>query len=517
MRPLLYITISCTIITPCFAKKTLRPNVILIYADDLGRGMLSHYGQKQFTTPHIDSLFRCGTGFENAYGCMVSAASRASLLTGYHDCRMQAKDKWIISPSGKYITPPIYQEATNKIDKSVLLHSEAEINKNDIILKSGDLYLPQVFKQAQYVTGEIGKLEWGWTATRKQMKAHGWDYYYGYLDHVRCHGFYPPFLFENDSIIQIEGNTHNNCAKTGEPETEAVFQARWNMDGKKVYSQRLFEEKIKAFIEANKDTCFFLFHPTQLPHGPVMIPEVNAEVANNSHLTQIEKEYASMVKMLDDQVGMICDEIRRLHLEDRTIIIFASDNGHEIYYSQAGRINKVYSDTNGKTFDNQTYKYRSVLAGDIFDGNNGLAGLKRSNLEGGIRVPLVWSGAGIPQGKVCHEIVSMYDLIPTFAEMLNVKLPAKKSGISIQPQIKKEKALPKKRYIVFSSYTGAALITNDGWKIRRINHTTELYNIRRDPAEYNELSKLYPAKKAVLEKLLLKECAGNWENGLCQY
>ena len=66
-------------------------------------------------------------------------------------------------------------------------------------------------------------------------------------------------------------------------------------------------------------------------------------------------------------------------------------------------------------------------------------------------------------------------------------------------------------------HTGAALITNDGWKIRRINHTTELYNIRRDPAEYNELSTQYPAKKTLLEKLLLKECAGNWENGLCQY
>ena len=99
MRPLLYITISCTIITPCFAKKTLRPNVILIYADDLGRGMLSHYGQKQFTTPHIDSLFRCGTGFENAYGCMVSAASRASLLTGYHGDgpmrRFQRFKRWL--------------------------------------------------------------------------------------------------------------------------------------------------------------------------------------------------------------------------------------------------------------------------------------------------------------------------------------------------------------------------------------------------------------------------------------
>ncbi|MEO6705390.1 MAG: hypothetical protein ABIN04_06025 [Ginsengibacter sp.] len=52
------------------------------------------------------------------------------------------------------------------------------------------MYLPQVFKKAGYVTGEVGKLEWGFSTSFKQMEDHGWNYYFGYLDHNRCHGFY---------------------------------------------------------------------------------------------------------------------------------------------------------------------------------------------------------------------------------------------------------------------------------------------------------------------------------------
>lgn len=74
-----------------------KPNVIFIYADDLGKGLLSAYGQQQFTTPNIDNLVHQGTSFEKAYGCMLSAPARASLLTGYHDCRT---DKWKISNGG---------------------------------------------------------------------------------------------------------------------------------------------------------------------------------------------------------------------------------------------------------------------------------------------------------------------------------------------------------------------------------------------------------------------------------
>lgn len=74
----------------------------------------------------------------------------------------------------------------NYRDEKDIKRIEYNIDKNDIVLPKNDLYLPQVFKQAGYVTAQIGKLEWGFTATRQQMKRHGWDYYYGYLDHVRC-------------------------------------------------------------------------------------------------------------------------------------------------------------------------------------------------------------------------------------------------------------------------------------------------------------------------------------------
>lgn len=229
-----------------------------------------------------------------------------------------------------------------------------------------------------------------------------------------------------------------------------------------------------------------------------------------------------MIKLLDDQVGMIMEEVRKAGIENRTIIIFSSDNGHEIYYSQEGRINKQYSDTQGKKFDNIDYKYRADLAGDIFRGNEDFAGLKRSNLEGGIHVPLVFYGTGIPRGKVRHDIVVNYDLLPTFAEMLGVTLPIKKSGTSILKVIKKGRHLTQERDIFFASYNGsgggAAMIESDGWKIRRTNrNTTELYNLNIDPYETDECGARYPARLKAMEEKLYQECHGNWDNGYCGY
>ncbi|MDR2982722.1 MAG: sulfatase-like hydrolase/transferase, partial [Puniceicoccales bacterium] len=136
-------------------QRTPRPNVIYIYADDLGKGLLSAYGQKQFKTPHIDALINQGVSFSNAYGCMLCAPARASLLTGYHDCH---PDKWRISGGGQFINQANIEQAEKRLDAQ------------DIRLKEGDYYLPQVFKQVGYTTAQIGKLEWGFTATRQQMK-----------------------------------------------------------------------------------------------------------------------------------------------------------------------------------------------------------------------------------------------------------------------------------------------------------------------------------------------------------
>lgn len=350
------------------------------------------------------------------------------------------------------------------------------------------------------------------------MKDHGWDYYYGYLDHVRCHGFYPPFLFDNGEIVEIEGNTRTNGGKSIENETENTYRERWNMEGKKTYSQDLFLQKILEFIRNNKNNPFFLFHPTQLPHGPVAVPTVHPELANNPNLTPIEKEYASMMKYLDDNIGYILEELKKQGIADRTLIVFSSDNGHEIYYSQKGRCEKPYRNLqNGQLFDDFHNKYYSEPGGDIFNGNAGMAGLKRSNLEGGIHIPLVFYCEGtIPQGKVSKALVSNYDFLSTMADLLKVPLPTAKDGRSFLPNLLKGKKQKQSRYLIFGSNNGPAIVTNEGWKLRYYmkENTCELFYLPDDPKEQHNLLRQQPQKAEELKSILLKECGDNLQNGI---
>ena len=466
------------------AKELQKPNVVFVYADDMGRGMLSHYGQKYITTPNIDRLFAEGTAFENAYGCMFSAPARASMFTGYSDYR---NNKWHIEKGALF--------KTDKIEE-VIDSVETAINARDVKLLGNDYILPQVFKKAGYVTGEIGKLEWGFTVSRQQMKEHGWDYYYGYLDHVRCHGYYPPFLFENGNIVKIEGNTHVDCAKAFEKETPETYKKRWNMDGKAVYSQNLFIEKAVQFIRDNKDKPFFLYHPTQLPHGPVAIPSVHPEVKDNPNLSELEKEYASMVKMLDDHVGILLNELERQNLLDNTIFIFSVDNGHETYYTVDNRCMKAPArDINGKKFDDWNYPYTSERAGDLFNGNSGLTGKKWSNWDGGVKVPLVfrWTNK-VKAGSQSNQLVSNYDLVSTFADLLDVEINSDKDGISYLPVLLGQKEKLPLRYVVLDSKVGPAVVSSDGWKLvyNKKKKESHLYYLPDDKLEQNNIYGKYP-------------------------
>jgi len=487
----------------------LKPNVIFIYADDLGRGLLSYEGQRIINTPNIDKLAENGVLFKNAYGCMLCAPARASLLTGYHDCRI---DKWTITKGGIYKNISTGDMTPNQIEKSLIEQQLQELDQ--------EIFLPQIFNSAGYYTAEIGKLEWGFSTSHQQMKKHGWDYYFGYLDHVRCHGFYPPFLFENQEIITIEGNTRADCGKTGENETERTYNERWDMTGKKTYSQNVFLEKILSIIRSHKSEPFFIFHPTQLPHGPVAVPEVHPDFINDNRLTQIEKEYASMVKLLDDHVRIIMDELKKQNLLENTIVIFSADNGHEIYYSQDGRCEKPYKNMKtGLLFNNITDKFYSDLGGDVFDGNDGMAGLKRSNWEGGVRVPLIFSWQGKTLIGESKSLVANYDLLSTFADLLGVDMVQPKDGVSYLPALLKDLNTPVHDYVVYSSYMGPALVTKDGWKLRSfINKDIfQLYYLPDDYKEENNLAEMNPVKLEELKTILLKECQGNFQNGNINY
>lgn len=482
-----------------------RPNIILIYADDLGRGLLSVEGQQIIKTPNIDRLAEEGMRFENAYGGMFCAPARASLITGYHDAH---GDKFKITSGGAYFN----------ISRGTLDQEEIESRLNEQLgdVPKDEVFLAEVFKQAGYTTGQVGKLEWGFSTTDAQMDRHGWDYYYGFLDHVRCHGFYPPFLFENGNLVEIPGNTRADAGKTMERETEKAYKDRWNMEGKTTYSQNLFIEKIVNFIRDNKDRPFFLYHPTQLPHGPVAIPEVAEEFKNDDRLTQIEKEYASMVKMLDDHVGVIMKELKDLGIDQNTMVIFTSDNGHEIYYTKEGRILKpVRNMQTGEFFDNVNTKYYSDLAGDVFDGNDGMAGIKRSNWEGGARVPLIarWPGK-IKAGSTSTALATNYDFMATMADLVGFDLPQSKDGVSYLPELLSAEG-NQHDYIVYSSFMGPALVTKDGWKLRHYapDDIFQLYYLPDDYKEMKNLADVNPDKVEALKALLVDECEGDLRNG----
>lgn len=487
-----------------------KPNVIIVYADDLGRGLLSHEGQKIIKTPHIDKLAEKGVRFENAYGCMFCAPARASLLTGFHDCH---GDKWKISSGGLY----------QKISTGELSQAEVEqtLNQQNGEIENDEVFLAEIFKDANYITAEIGKLDWGFATTHKQMKRHGWDYYYGYFDHVRCHGFYPPFLFENGKRISIDGNTHVDCGKTKEHDENGGYEDRWNTDGKKTYSQNIFIDKIIDFIREHKDTTFFLYHPTQLPHGPTAIPQIHSDFKSNPDLTEIEKAYASMVKMLDDHVGRIVDELKKQGIYENTILIFSGDNGHEIYYPSEGKINKpVRNMQTNEKFDDIHSKYYSELAGDIFDGNDGMAGIKRQNWEGGVRVPLIYHWPGkIEGGRIQNELVANYDLMTTFADLLEIKIPKTKDGKSYLPALLGEQNGLAHDFIVYASFHGPALVTKDGWKLRYFGpeNLYQLYFLPKDYREENDLAKKHPEKVNQLTKKLIKACNGDIINGWFSY
>lgn len=486
-----------------------KPNIILIFADDLGRGMLSCYGQQHFETPNIDRLANEGMKFNHAYGCAFCAPSRASMLTGLHDCH---QGTWTYTRAGIYQS--ISTGEMSYDDISELIHTTGlQADPNDV-------FLAQIPEAAGYTTGQIGKLEWGFATTAERIHRHGWQYHYGYYDHQRCHGFYPPFLFENGKIQNIQGNTHADCAKHPNSESDENMEIRRNREGKAVYSQDIFNDKIVSFLRKHQDEPFFLYHPSQLPHGPIAIPEIHPSVIESTELTTYEKEYASMILKLDETVGIILDELEQLGIDDRTMIVFTSDNGHEVYYRQEERTTGRQRSIDGEKFDEITTKFYSETGGDVFDGNDGMAGLKFSSWEGGTRIPYIVHNPGtIEQNRTSDHMLANYDFMPTLAELIDVELPDTKDGVSFLPTLMAQQDKQHSHdWIVYASRLGPALVTEDGWKLRYINKNDsfQLYHLVNDYREENDISSEHPDIVSRLSEILLNACDGDYQYGTPQ-
>lgn len=482
------------------AQTPERPNVILIFADDLGPGMLGCYGQQIVQTPHIDRLAKEGMKFTNYYGGTFCAPARWTLLTGMHDGRIGG---WMHNTAGL----PIQRDAgeISELEYQELL---AAHKVDSLPIAPDEVLLGQIGQRAGYKTAQFGKLDRGFLTWHERVKRHGWDFYEGYYDHQRCHGFYPPYLWRNGERFDLPGNFDPACGKMTEAGDEPVGS------GGETYSQNVFIEGILKFIRENRDEPFFLYHPTQLPHGPVAIPEIHSDFVNDARLSLAEKKYASMVKMLDDHVGLIMAELKHLGIDDNTIVAFTSDNGHELYYGDGIKTEHNQQRLpNGEKANLTDKKWRTSEHGDIFDGAGGRAGLKRSGYQGGIQCPLIvrWPGK-IEAGSQTALLSSHYDFLSTLADITGAATPPGKDGISYLPTLLGAPQDEIHDYIVVNNnYTrmgSSALIAQSGWKLvesDRANGSVQLYNIVKDNEERQNIEEQFPDVVAELRETLAKE------------
>lgn len=482
--------------TPAIARNP--PNVILIFADDLGPGMLGCYGQELIATPHIDSLAAEGIRFTNYYGGVYCAPSRWSLLTGMHDGRLggwkQTRAGLPIQRDSGKISEPQYQAAFAKLKESA--HPIAD----------DEFFLGQIAQQAGFTTAQFGKLDRGFLTWNERVRRFGWDFHEGYYDHQRCHGFYPPYLWRNGVRFELPGNTDPHCGKTTEGSDDVVGA------GGQTYSQNVFIDGILKFIREHKDEPFFLYHPTQLPHGPVAVDEIHPDFIDHPTLTVAEKAYASMVKMLDDHVGLILSELKSSGLDQNTAVFFCSDNGHELYYGPKPSYRKQQL-ADGKRANLTDRKWRTSECGDVFDGAGGRAGLKRSGYQGGMQCPMIvrWPDQ-IAAGIQTDLLTAHYDFMATLADLLNTEIPPGKDGISYLPTLLSNPQSKTHDYVIVNNQFGqmgrAAIISRDGWKLIEIDRKRDhfqLYHLATDNEERHDRAAEKPKKVLELKTRLLSE------------
>ena len=215
---------------------------------------------------------------------------------------------------------------------------------------------------------------------------------------------------------------------------------------------------------------------------------------------------------MDWSVGQIIAALERLNLADNTFVFFTSDNGHELYYGPKPEFTKQLL-PNGEKANLTDKKWRTSECGDIFDGAAGRAGLKRSGYQGGMQCPMIvrWPGH-IEPGTTTGILSSHYDFMGTLADLVGFDLPKGKDSVSYLPTLLGKEQTQEHEYVFvnnnFNRMARTALITRQGWKLVEIDRKKDhfqLYNIKDDNQERNNLADKYPERVEKLKKILLKE------------
>ncbi len=446
---------------PSWAQRSeARPwNIVFFLVDDLGWTDLAGFGSAFYETPHIDALLSLGMKFTDAYAaCPVCSPTRASIMTGKYPVRLKTTDFFGAAQPAKW--------ARN----TILLPAAYEDR-----LPLGETTLAEAFKDGGYATFFAGK----------------W--------HLGPEGYYP----ENQGFEINRGGWESGGPYGGNKYFSPYGNPRLT-DGPagEHLPARLAAETVK-FIEDNKGRPFLAYLSFYSVHTPLMsradlerkyedkrkklglTDKWGQEHLRKVRLIQEHAVYAGMVEAVDQAVGAVTAALARLGLADRTAIVFMSDNG-------------------------------GLSTSEGFPTSNlPLRAGKGWLYEGGIRVPMfiLWPGATKPS-SVCRVPVTSTDFYPTLLDLAGLPLKPRQhlDGLSLAPVLRGGTEL--QREAIFWHYPhygnqggspGGAVRAGD-WKLILWyeDDRLELFNLRRDIGEKNNLADEQPGKAAELHALLTR-------------
>lgn len=480
----LYSALGVIVLTSCeTSSQKQQPNVIYILADDLGYADLGCYGQQQIETPHIDKLAQDGMRFTQHYsGTAVSAPSRCVLLTGKHTGHAYIRGNDEMAGRGNVWS-----------HEAMLADSMLEGQRP---LPAGTQTIASMMKKVGYTTACIGKWGLGYPGSEGTPNKMGFDFFYGYNCQRQAHTYYPPFLYRNENreylsnILVVPGTKLNEDADSMAVESYAKYT-------QKEYAPDLMFKEITAFVNRNRDKPFFMMWTTPLPHVPLQAPErwVKHYVDKFGDETPYTGKkgyfpcrypratYAAMVSYWDEQIGVLVQQLKDLGLYENTLIVFTSDNGPTFN----GGSDSPWFDS-AKPFHSE-------------------AGWGKCSLrEGGIRVPMIatWPEQ-IKKGTETDHISAFWDVMPTFAEIAGAKI-VDTDGISFLSTLQgKQQIQHSYLYWEYPESNGSKAIRMGDWKgyianIKKGNLKMELYNLKDDPCESNNVAVNYPEIVKLLEQ-----------------
>ena len=374
------------------ANEAVSMNIVIIFIDDMGYADIGPFGAEGYETPNLDRMASEGRLFTDFHAATaVCSASRAALLTGCY-------------PERVGIVGALFP------DQKIGLHSD-------------ELTLAELCKQRGYATAAFGKWHLGHLKPFLPLQ-HGFDEFFGL---PYSNDMWPQPDVQGDPVPKQKERFPNLPLYEGnrvvDDEVTAEDQAQLTT---------WYTERSVQFIDRNKDRPFFLYVPHTMVHVPIFVSE-KFKGKSGAGL------YGDVVMELDWSVGQILEAIKRNGLDEKTLVVFTSDNGPWLNYGD-----------------------HAGSAGPLREG-------KGTMFEGGYREPCImrWPGK-IPANTKCDEFATTMDLLPTIANLIDVKLPAERpiDGKDIWPLLAGETDAVSPHEAFYCYYGGGLRAVRDSrWKL----------------------------------------------------